>query len=105
MGLNNLRVGVRLGLGFGLILIITAVLALSGMWRIGVLSEAGERVATREIEQRLVVEEWAALVRLNWVRSEAFLKAIELAYMEKLTADIEADMKLTDAKAQRTAGG
>ena len=103
MGLNNLRVGVRLGLGFGLILIITAVLALSGMWRIGVLSEAGERVATREIEQRLVVEEWAALVRLNWVRSEAFLKAIELAYMEKLTADIEADMKLTDAKAQRTA--
>ncbi|WP_312756141.1 methyl-accepting chemotaxis protein [Pulveribacter sp.] len=103
MALNNLRVGSRLGLGFGLILLITAVLALSGMWRIGVLSDAGERVATREIEQRLVVEEWAALVRLNWVRTEAFLKAVEMAYMEKLTADIKADTQLADDKARRIA--
>ncbi len=103
MALNNLRVGLRLGLGFGLILLITAVLALSGMWRIGVLSDAGERVATREIEQRLVVEEWAALVRLNWVRTEAFLKAVEMAYMEKLTADIQADTQRADDKARRIA--
>ncbi|WP_313083218.1 methyl-accepting chemotaxis protein [Pulveribacter sp.] len=103
MALNNLRVGSRLGLGFGLILLITTVLALSGMWRIGVLSDAGERVATREIEQRLVVEEWAALVRLNWVRTEAFLKAVEMAYMEKLTADIKADTQLADDKARRIA--
>jgi len=103
MALNNLRVGLRLGLGFGLILVITAVLALSGMWRIGVLSDAGERVATREIEQRLVVEEWAALVRLNWVRTEAFLKAVEMAYMEKLTADIQADTQRADDKARRIA--
>ncbi len=103
MVLNNLRVGLRLGLGFGIILLITAVLALSGIWRIGALKEAGERVATREIEQRVVVEDWAASVRLNLVRIEAFLKAIDVAYMEKLTADVKATSEQTDAKAQRIA--
>lgn len=37
MNFSNLRVGPRLGLGFGVILLITAIIALGGMWRIGVL--------------------------------------------------------------------
>uniref|UniRef100_UPI0005A9A14D methyl-accepting chemotaxis protein n=1 Tax=Comamonas granuli TaxID=290309 RepID=UPI0005A9A14D len=101
MNINKLRVGLRLGLGFGVILLITAVLALSGIWRIGALKEAGERVATREIEKRSLVEDWAADVRLNWVRTEAFLKAIDTAYMEKLTADSQATAAASEGKVQR----
>ncbi|OJX28063.1 MAG: methyl-accepting chemotaxis protein [Burkholderiales bacterium 68-12] len=101
MNINKLRVGLRLGLGFGIILLITAVLALSGIWRIGALKEAGERVATREIEKRSLVEDWAADVRLNWVRTEAFLKAIDTAYMEKLTADSQATAAASEGKVQR----
>ncbi|MCZ2405574.1 MAG: methyl-accepting chemotaxis protein [Burkholderiales bacterium] len=101
MNINKLRVGLRLGLGFGVILLITAVLALSGIWRIGALKDAGERVATREIEKRSLVEDWAADVRLNWVRTEAFLKAIDTAYMEKLTADSQATAAASEGKVQR----
>ena len=98
---NNLRVGPRLGLGFGVILLITALIALTGIWRIGALKDAAERVATREIEQRTLVEDWASDIRLNWVRTEAFLKAIDPGYMEKLTADTQATATATDGKVKR----
>ena len=41
MNFSNLRVGPRLGLGFGVILLITAIIALGGMWRIGVRGLCG----------------------------------------------------------------
>ena len=101
MKFRNLRVGPRLGLGFGAILLITALLALTGIWRIGALKDASEQVATREIELRTLVDDWAADVRLNWVRTEAFLKAIDPGYMEKLTTDTQATYTATETKAKR----
>ena len=101
MKLSNLSVGLRLGASFGVILLITALIAATGMWRIASLQGASERVATQEIEQQLLVEDWAADIRLNWVRTEAFLKAIDRDYMDKLTADTEATAKGMDAKVKR----
>jgi methyl-accepting chemotaxis protein len=101
MNFSNLRVGPRLGLGFGVILLITAIIALGGMWRIGALKDASERVATREIEQRTLVEDWASDIRLNWVRTEAFLKAIDTAYMEQLTNEMKATATATEGKVKR----
>ena len=101
MKLSNLSVGMRLGSSFGVILVITALIAATGMWRIASLQGASERVATQEIEQQTLVEDWASDIRLNWVRTEAFLKAIDLGYMEKLTADTQATAAGMDAKVQR----
>ena len=101
MKLSNLSVGMRLGSSFGVILVITALIAATGMWRIASLQGASERVATQEIEQQMLVEDWASDIRLNWVRTEAFLKAIDLGYMEKLTADTQATATGMDAKVQR----
>ena len=52
MKLSNLSVGLRLGASFGAILLITALIAATGMWRIASLQGASERVATQEIEQQ-----------------------------------------------------
>ena len=101
MKLRKLSVGLRLGASFGAILLITALIAATGMWRIASLQGASERVATQEIEQRLLVEDWAADIRLNWVRTEAFLKAIDRDYMDKLTADTQATAQGMEAKVQR----
>ncbi|WP_298212984.1 methyl-accepting chemotaxis protein [Acidovorax sp.] len=101
MKLSNLTVGLRLGASFGAILLITALIAAVGMWRIGNLQSASERVATQEIEQRILVEDWTSDIRLNWTRTEAFLKAIDRDYMEKLTADTQATTKGIEAKVQR----
>ena len=101
MNFRNFSVGQRLGASFGAILLITALIAATGIWRIGSLQNASERVATQEIEQRLLVDDWAADIRLNWVRTESFLKAIDRDYMDKLSADTEATAKGMDAKVQR----
>jgi len=101
MKLSNLSVGLRLSASFGAILLITALIAATGMWRIASLQSASERVATQEIEQQTLVEDWASDIRLNWVRTEAFLKAIDRDYMDKLTADTQATAKGMEAKVQR----
>ncbi|WP_462387896.1 methyl-accepting chemotaxis protein [Acidovorax sp. Q11] len=101
MKLSNLSVGLRLGASFGAILLITALIAATGMWRIASLQNASERVATQEIEQQTLVEDWASDIRLNWVRTEAFLKAIDRDYMDKLTADTQATATGMEAKVKR----
>ena len=101
MKLSNFSVGARLGASFGAILLITALIAATGMWRIASLQSASERVATQEIEQQTLVEDWASDIRLNWVRTEAFLKAIDRDYMDKLTADTQATAKGMEAKVKR----
>ena len=102
--LSNLPVGLRLGLSFGAILVITALIAAMGMWRISSLQMASERVATQEIEQQTLVEDWASDIRLNWVRTEAFLKAIDRDYMEKFTADTHATATSMESKVKRIEG-
>jgi methyl-accepting chemotaxis protein len=104
MKLSNLSVGLRLGASFGAILLITALIAATGMWRIASLQGASERVATQEIEQQTLVENWASDIRLNWVRTEAFLKAIDRDYMEKLTADTQATATGIETKVKRIEG-
>ncbi|MDH4416919.1 methyl-accepting chemotaxis protein [Acidovorax sp. HMWF029] len=101
MKLSHLSVGLRLGASFGAILLITALIAATGMWRIASLQNASERVATQEIEQQTLVEDWASDIRLNWVRTEAFLKAIDRDYMDKLTADTQATATGMEAKVKR----
>ncbi|MBY0410164.1 MAG: methyl-accepting chemotaxis protein, partial [Burkholderiaceae bacterium] len=101
MKLSNFSVGLRLGVSFGVILLITAMLAATGIWRIASLQAASERVATQEIEQQTLVIDWASDIRLNWIRTEAFLKAIDAGYMDKLTADTQATATHLDAKVQR----
>ncbi|KRB26544.1 methyl-accepting chemotaxis protein [Acidovorax sp. Root70] len=101
MKLSHLSVGLRLGASFGAILLITALIAATGMWRIASLQSASERVATQEIEQQTLVEDWASDIRLNWVRTEAFLKAIDRDYMDKLTTDTQATAKGMEAKVKR----
>ncbi|EER58829.1 methyl-accepting chemotaxis sensory transducer, partial [Acidovorax delafieldii 2AN] len=101
MKFSNLSVGLRLGLSFGALLFITALIAGTGMWRIASLKHASDRLATQEIEQQTLVEDWASDIRLNWVRTEAFLKAIDRDYMDALTTDTQATATGMESKVQR----
>ena len=42
---SNLRIGARLGLAFGVVLLITALMALTGMWRLGSLKDEAQKRA------------------------------------------------------------
>ncbi len=55
MNLRNLRIGTRLGLGFGLILLLTSLMLLGAMW-----SQAASRSSLKLAEQRAAAQEQLA---------------------------------------------
>jgi len=86
--MSNLKIGARLSLAFGLVLLITATIAATGVWRLAVLKEASSRIATVEMERNALAQEWKAAIDLNWVRASASLKATDAGYIQSLTADM-----------------
>ena len=47
--MNKIAIGTRLGLAFGLMLLITGLIAALGIWRLGTLKEATVHIATTEM--------------------------------------------------------
>ena len=88
--MNNFKIGTRLGLAFGLVLLITAAIATLGVWRLAVLKDASVQIANVEMERNALAQEWKAAIDLNWVRASASLKATDEAYVQSLSADMTA---------------
>jgi len=72
---TNLRIGARLGLAFGVAILIAALKALTGMWRLGSLKEEAHNLAYVEVERSSLTRKWADNIRINWVRTTAALQA------------------------------
>ncbi len=88
--MNKLKIGARLGLAFGLVLVVTALIAAAGIWRLGVLNAANEQVASTEMQRNTLARQWMADIRLNWVRASAALKTMDTAYIDSLQQDMAA---------------
>ena len=91
--MNHLKIGTRLGLAFGLLLLITALIATVGVWRLSTLKEATVRISSVEIERNELAMHWKAAIDLNWVRASAALKTSDAAYISSLGAEMAATTK------------
>ena len=88
--MNRLKIGTRLGLAFGLVLIVTALIAWIGIWRLAELKGASERIANVELERSALAHEWKAAIDVNWVRASASLKSGDAGYISALGKDMAA---------------
>jgi len=93
--MNNLKIGIRLGLAFGLVLLITALIAVIGVWRLGTLNATSQEIATTEMERSSLAQQWAANVNVQWVRAASALKTSDPAYDEALQKDMAVTTKIT----------
>ena len=91
---NNLRIGARLGLAFGIVLLITAVMALTGVWRLGILKDQAHALAYTEVERSSLAQKWVENIRINWVRTSAALHASDAVHVTTLQKDMDATSKL-----------
>ncbi|SHN35860.1 methyl-accepting chemotaxis protein [Rhizobacter sp. OV335] len=89
MKLNHLKLGQRLGMAFGLILAITALVSTIGVWRLETLKTASQALATTEMQRHALAARWAAHINLNWVRTAASLKASDATYIDTLKRDMD----------------
>lgn len=93
MALNDIRIGVRLGLAFGAVLVITGLIAGIGVWRLGTLKAAADELATVELKRSKLSQQWTADINLNWVRTAAALNASDPALITALQKEMDATSK------------
>jgi len=71
--MNQLKIGARLALSLGLILLLLIATSLNGVWRLKELSASAESLGTRGNQKLKLAQEWHAAVELNWVRTKGAL--------------------------------
>jgi methyl-accepting chemotaxis protein len=75
MKLNNLRVGIRLGGGFAVILLLLALMLAGAIWRLHSTSEAMRVMMTAPLTKERLTEEWSRSVAASLTRAEAVAKS------------------------------
>jgi methyl-accepting chemotaxis protein len=91
---TNLRIGARLGLAFGVVLLITAIMALTGVWRLGALKEETHSLAYTEVKRTDLAQKWVENIRINWVRTSAALHSSDANHLALLQKEMDATSKV-----------
>jgi methyl-accepting chemotaxis protein len=76
MKLSNLNIGIRLALGFTLVLILTALMTVVGIWRMGTIAEATQRMEQATHKEQLS-QQWLRGIATNAVRTLALVKTTD----------------------------
>ncbi len=86
--MNNLKIGRRLELAFGLMLLITVLIAAVGIWRLGTLGDTSQRLVDVDLQRTQLAQRWNGSINLNWVRAASSLIATDPAYIDQLGKDM-----------------
>jgi methyl-accepting chemotaxis protein len=99
--MNQLKIGTRLGLAFCAMLLITALIAVVAVWRLGTLADTSQSIATINLDRSMLAQRWTAYINLNWVRASAALKTSDPGYIDTLQKDMSATTKVTSDTQQK----
>ena len=90
MAIRNLRIGVRLSLGFGLVLALMAVMILTGVVRLQAIGSATATMVARDLVRERIAAEWIGIIESNGARSAAVVKsndpAVQAYFKKEMSA-------------------
>jgi methyl-accepting chemotaxis protein len=101
MKLNDIKVGSRLALAFGLVLLITAVITGIGVWRLQELAQTTRQLATIDNEKLQLAVQWRQTIDLNWVRTRAAILDSDTSRIAAWQADMDKTSEVTLASRKR----
>ena len=104
MRIKDLKLGIRLGVAFAMLLMITLVIAALGVRSVTALQHSNEHIATSELKRQNIVHQWQTDIQMNWLRTEAFLKAGDAQYAGKLKKDMSAVVEVQSKRMQEVQG-
>jgi hypothetical protein len=84
--LNDMRIGLRLGGGFGVILALLVVIVAIGTWRMESVASETRRMMAAPLTKERLTEEWFRSVAVGVVRGRAIAKSADPS-LEALFAD------------------
>ena len=79
MNLGNLKIGIRLTLGFGMVLLLLSVISAVGIWRLQEVGEAADAMAKRPLAKERIAAEWLVATSTNSIRTFALVKSSDAA--------------------------
>ncbi len=75
MSLKNLRIGMRLGLGFLVMVLLMAFIAGIGIWRLQAVAEATRDMMELPLAKERMISDWSRLVYVGVTRTSAVAKS------------------------------
>ena len=75
MRIKDLKLGIRLGVAFAMLLMITLVIAALGVRSVTALQHSNEHIATSELKRQNIVHQWQTDIQMNWLR-KSFHKTV-----------------------------
>ncbi|HEY9064464.1 MAG TPA: methyl-accepting chemotaxis protein [Burkholderiaceae bacterium] len=90
MKLNGMRIGVRLGGGFGVILVLLASMMLIGVWRLSAASSSLQRMMEVSLAKERLAEEWYRNISSGVRRTTAIAKSSDPILETVFAADAKA---------------
>jgi methyl-accepting chemotaxis protein len=74
MKISNLKIGVRLGGGFGLMLVLMMAMAAAGIWRLQEVGRLTEKMVSEAMLKERLTAEWHNLISISGIRVIAFAR-------------------------------
>jgi methyl-accepting chemotaxis protein len=74
MKISDLKIGVRLGGGFGLVLLLMMVMAAAGIWRLQEVGRLTEQMVSEAMLKERLTAEWHNLISISGIRVIAFAR-------------------------------
>ncbi len=100
-GFHNLRLGQRLALAFGIILLILATSSAMGVWRLRQLAATTHAIGTVDTEKLRLAMQWRQTIELNWVRTRAAILDPMTSRLSAWQADMDKTSEVTTAARKR----
>jgi methyl-accepting chemotaxis protein len=101
MTLNNIKVGSRLALAFGLILLIMAGISAIGVWRLQGLANTTHQLGTIDNEKLKMAVQWRQTIDLNWIRTRASIMDADTSRIPMWQADMDKTSEISTASRKR----
>ncbi len=99
--LSKLKIGSRLGLAFGVILLLLVTSVAIGIWRIEALASQARMLATTDNDKLQTAARWRNAIELNWIRTRAVLLEDDPARVKIWQAEMEETTKVSSAAAKK----
>jgi len=89
-GMKNLKIGVRLAIGFIALLMLMAVMVGLGVWRLGNIGDATDEMTQIALKKERDAVQWHAAIKENGVRTFAVMKSDDDAFQQYFQKQIDA---------------
>jgi methyl-accepting chemotaxis protein len=91
--ISNIKIGKRLGLGFALILAMTVLIALAGVWRLNEVADSTRNMMAAPLTKERLITDWYSLNYASIRRTAAIVKSTDPALGPYFKEDAAASVK------------